>query len=85
MGRRELTLAQIRLRYVERARPLPADLEAALKADGRSGARAILAAVERRRHANRAEGQRLRSMLRYETRSCGIRVCCRWPASTRRG
>jgi ribonuclease HII len=67
MGRRELTLAQIRLRYVERARALPADLEAALKEDGRSGARAILAAVERRRHANRAEGQRLRTMLRYET------------------
>jgi ribonuclease HII len=67
MGRRELTLAQIRLRYVERARPLPADLEAALKSDGRSGARAILAAVERRRHANRAEGQRLRGMLRFET------------------
>jgi ribonuclease HII len=67
MGRRELTLAQIRLRYVERARPLPADLEAVLKQDGRSGAKAILAAVARRRHANRAEGQRLRTMLRYET------------------
>ena len=67
MGRRELTLAQIRLRYVERARPLPADLEAVLKQDGRSGAKAILAAVQRRRHANRAEGQRLRTMLRYET------------------
>jgi ribonuclease HII len=67
MGRRELTLAQIRLRYVERARPLPSELEAALKADGRAGAQAILAAIERRRHANRAEGQRLRTMLRYET------------------
>jgi ribonuclease HII len=67
MGRRELTLAQIRLRYVERARPLPSELEAALKADGRAGAQAILAAIERRRHANSAEGQRLRTMLRYET------------------
>jgi ribonuclease HII len=67
MGRRELTLAQIRLRYVERARPLPSDLEAVLKTDGRAGAQAILAAIERRRHANRAEGQRLRTMLRYET------------------
>ena len=38
-----------------------------LKPDGRAGAQAILAAVERRRHANRAEGQRLRTMLRYET------------------
>jgi ribonuclease HII len=46
---------------------LPSELEAALKADGRAGAQAILAAIERRRHANRAEGQRLRTMLRYET------------------
>jgi ribonuclease HII len=63
---RTLTLAVIRRRYVERGRPLPEELEATLRADGRSGARAILDAVARRRHGNRAEGQRLRTMLRYE-------------------
>jgi ribonuclease HII len=63
----KLLLADLRLRYVDRVQPLPQDIEAALHADPRPGARAILAAVERRRHASRAEGQRLRRMLRYET------------------
>jgi ribonuclease HII len=63
---RKLTLAQMRARYVERGRPLPAALEAQLRSDGGTGAQALLAAVERRRRENRAEGQRLRTMLRYE-------------------
>jgi len=60
------SLAALRARYVDGKRPLPAELEAALRADPRSGAAAILTAVARRRRDNRAEGQRLRSMLRYE-------------------
>jgi ribonuclease HII len=64
---RRLPLADLRARYVDAGRSLPAAIEAALIADGRAGARAILAAVARRRRANRAEGQRLRTMLRYET------------------
>jgi ribonuclease HII len=67
MDRRRLRLSQLRDRHVVRGRPLPESLEAALRADPRPGARAILTAVARRRHANRAEGQRLRVMLRYET------------------
>ncbi len=63
---RERSLAELRHRYVELGRPLPAELEAALRADQRPGARAILAAVERRRRENRAEGQRLRVLSRYE-------------------
>ena len=51
-----------------RGRPLPAGAEAALAADPRAGARSVLAAVRRRRKANRAEGQRLRNLLRYENR-----------------
>jgi ribonuclease HII len=51
---------------VER-RPLDEATEAALNADGGPGARAILAAVNRRRFENRSEGQRLRRLLRYET------------------
>lgn len=45
---------------------MPAEIEAALRADPRKGAKRILDAVEKRRHANRSEGQRLRKMLRYE-------------------
>ena len=62
----ELSLAELRRRYVDGERPLPAAVEEALRADGRAGARTILEAVERRRYANRAEGQRLRTMLKYE-------------------
>ena len=61
------TLAQIRRRYVVDGRPLDAAMEAALKADPRNGAKAILEAVARRRFENRSEGQRLRTLLRYET------------------
>ena len=62
-----LTLAQMRKRYVVERRPLDSAMEAALKADPRTGARAILTAIARRRTGNRSEGQRLRTLLRYET------------------
>ena len=62
-----LALAQIRLRYVVEGRPLDLATEQALRADPRHGAKAILAAVERRRFASRSEGQRLRKLLRYES------------------
>jgi ribonuclease HII len=64
---RRLSLADLRARYVDRGLALPAEIAADLAADGRAGARAILEAVARRRRANRAEGQRLRKMLRFET------------------
>jgi ribonuclease HII len=59
-------LAVLRARYVEACRPLPVRLAAALATDPRAGARAILEAIARRRRDNRSEGQRLRTMLRYE-------------------
>ena len=62
-----LTLAHVRRRFVVEGRPLDAATEAALLADPRAGAKAILHAVARRRFENRAEGQRLRRLLRYET------------------
>jgi ribonuclease HII len=62
-----LTLAQVRLRHVVEGHPLDAATEAALRADRRAGAKAILNAVARRRFENRSEGQRLRKLLRYET------------------
>jgi ribonuclease HII len=62
-----ISLAQIKLRYVIEGRPLDGPTEAALRADARAGARAILNALARRRFDNRSEGQRLRKLLRYET------------------
>jgi ribonuclease HII len=61
-----LSLAELRERFVERGQPLPEGCEAALEADPRAGARGVLRAVRRRRHDNRAEGQRLRHLLRFE-------------------
>lgn len=63
----KICLTKARQRYVEEDRPLDAKTEALLKADPRPGAKSILAAVARRRFDNRSEGQRLRTMLRYET------------------
>ncbi len=62
----KLPLPDLRKRYVNDGRPLPKDVEAALRADPRAAAKAILAAVEKRRRANRAEGQRLRRLFRFE-------------------
>ncbi len=62
-----LFLAEIHRRVVIEARPLDAATEAALRADPRPGAKAILDAVGRRRMENRAEGQRLRQLLRFES------------------
>lgn len=61
-----LVLSELRQRFVVEGRPLDAATEAALRADPRAGAAAILAAVARRRTDNRSEGQRLRKLLQYE-------------------
>ena len=75
-----LFLAEIHRRVVIEAGPLDGATEAALKADLRPGAKAILDAVARRRGENRAEGQRLRQLLRYES---GPAACCMLPALMR--
>ncbi len=64
---RRMSLADLRARFVEQGRPLAEDCEQALRDDGRAGARAVYEAVLRRRRENRAEGQRLRHLLRFET------------------
>jgi ribonuclease HII len=63
----KLTLSALRERYVDQGQPLPRELEEQLRRDGRSGAQKLLEAIERRRKKNRAEGQRLRKLLRFET------------------
>lgn len=45
---------------------LPRGVLYELETDGRAGAQALLKAVKAKQSANRAEGQRLRNMLRYE-------------------
>ena len=60
------SLGVLRKRYLDQGRPLPARVEAALREDTRAGARAILVGVARRRRANRAEGQRLSQLSRFE-------------------
>jgi ribonuclease HII len=59
-------LDQIRRHYVIESRKLDAKTEAALRADPRPGAKAILEAIARRRAENRSEGQRLRKLLQFE-------------------
>ena len=61
-----LSVAELRARFVDAARPLSEECEAALEADPRAGAREVLRLVRKRRAENRAEGQRLRHLLRYE-------------------
>ena len=62
-----LSVTELRERFVVRGRPLPAECEAALAEDPRAGARAVYEAICKRRRENRAEGQRLRHLLRYES------------------
>jgi ribonuclease HII len=61
-----LSVQELRDRFLGDGRTLPEGCEAALEADARSGAREVLRQVRRRRAANRAEGQRLRQLLRFE-------------------
>jgi ribonuclease HII len=61
-----LSLAELRQKYVVEGVPLPRWLEEHLRSDPRAGAAAILVAVERRRRENRAEGQRLKHLCRFE-------------------
>ena len=61
------TLSELKARYVDEGRPLPRELETILREDARPGAKKLLEMIEKRRRKNRAEGQRLRKLLRFET------------------
>jgi ribonuclease HII len=61
-----LSVTELRVRLLDRGQALSDECEAALARDPRCGARAVLQQVLRRRKENRAEGQRLRHLLRYE-------------------
>ncbi|WP_426750814.1 ribonuclease HII [Myxococcus sp. Y35] len=63
----QCALSELTARFVTQANPVPAGLLEALDADSRSGARALARRIRSRQEKNRAEGQRLRRLLRYET------------------
>ncbi len=58
---------ELRERYLERGMPVPDGLLEALEADARVAARELARRIREVRRKNRAEGQRLRNLLRYET------------------
>ncbi len=63
-----MSVAELRIHFLGQERPLTAECEAALAEDLRAGAQVVYAAVLKRRRENRAEGQRLRHLLQWETR-----------------
>jgi ribonuclease HII len=66
-----LSLADLRERFLDQDAAVPEGLLEALSADSRGGARQLARLIERRRQRNRAEGQRLRNLLRFETELWG--------------
>ena len=62
-----LSLAELRERFLDQDRAVPEGLLEALLADRRRGAQDLARRIEARRVRNRAEGQRLRHLLKYET------------------
>jgi len=60
------SVPELRERFLDKGRAVPDGLLEALAHDSRHGARELARRIRERRHGNRAEGQRLRTMLRYE-------------------
>src|ERR1044072_2030304 len=57
---------ELKERFVDRGRPVPRGLVEALEADTRQGAHHLAKQIRERRRKNRAEGQRLHNLLRFE-------------------
>lgn len=60
------SIAELKERYVDRARPVPKGLVEALESDARLGAHQLAKQIRERWRKNRAEGQRLHNLLRFE-------------------
>jgi ribonuclease HII len=60
------SIPELRDLFLERARPVPKGLVEALENDPRQGAQQLARRIRQRRRSNRAEGQRLHSLLRFE-------------------
>lgn len=65
--RESASLADLRQRYLVEGKSVPKDVLQSLEDDGRAGAQALVKALKSRAADNRAEGQRLRHMLKFET------------------
>ncbi|GMT96339.1 ribonuclease HII [Corallococcus caeni] len=63
----ECSVTELTGRFVTQAQPLPQGLLEALEADPRQGAQALARKLRSRQEKNRAEGQRLRHLLKFET------------------
>lgn len=60
------SIPELRERFVDRARPVPKGLVDALESDARQGAHNLAKLIRQRWRKNRAEGQRLHNLLRFE-------------------
>ena len=63
---RRPNLGELRERCLGQGKALPPGVLGALEADSRAGAQALLKAIKARQAANRAEGQRLKHLLKFE-------------------
>jgi len=60
------SIPELRIRFIDQARPVPKGLVEALETDARHGAQHLAKRIRQRWRSNRAEGQRLHSLLRFE-------------------
>jgi ribonuclease HII len=63
----QCSVTELTGRYVTQSQPIPQGLLEALEADPRQGAQALARRLRSRQEKNRAEGQRLRHLLKFET------------------
>jgi len=62
----EKSVPELKHRFLELERPVPAGLLEALEGDPRHGAQELARKIREKRQKNRAEGQRLRNLLKFE-------------------
>src|SRR5229473_6191350 len=60
------SIPELKERFVDRERPVPKGLIEALESDARQGAHHLAKLIRERWRKNRAEGQRLHNLLRFE-------------------
>jgi ribonuclease HII len=60
------SIPELKVRFVDRCRPVPRGLIDALESDPRQGAQKLAKQIRDRQYKNRAEGQRLHNLLRFE-------------------
>lgn len=60
------SIPELRERFIDRERPVPKGLVEALESDPRQGAHQLAKLIRERWRKNRAEGQRLHNLLRFE-------------------